>query len=142
MADPTQTLKKWLHKQPRARTLAELQDQLDTYRHFYNHDRPHRALGGATPAERFHATPARQPAGTPLELPTPTKLDIQQRVVDRNGRITVHSTSITVGRRHRGQTLTALTYGNRILILTGPTPLRVITTEPGRRDYPLLSPMS
>jgi transposase InsO family protein len=56
-----QTLKKWLRTQPLARTHAQLQDQLDTFAHFYNDDRPHRALGGATPAQRWAATPPATP---------------------------------------------------------------------------------
>lgn len=51
-----QTLKRWLRKQPLARSHRQLQDQLDNFVAFYNHDRPHRALHGATPAERWHAT--------------------------------------------------------------------------------------
>jgi len=137
-----QTLKKWLRKQTPATTLTDLQHQLDTYRDFYNHHRPHRALAGATPAERFHATPPAQPADTPLTPIEPTRLAIHERRVDHSGRITVHTNSITVGARHRGKTVTTLTYGNRILVLDHDTPLRSITTEPGRRNYPLPSPMS
>ena len=42
-----QTLKKWLRAHPAA-TLAELNDTLERFRSFYNHQRPHR-LRGATP---------------------------------------------------------------------------------------------
>ena len=52
-----QTLKRWLGQQPPARTLAELQAQLDAFRLAYNEDRPHRALGRITPAEAYAATP-------------------------------------------------------------------------------------
>jgi hypothetical protein len=44
-----QTLKRWLGKQPRAATLAELQAQLDQFAGYYNHVRPHRA----TPLSRW-----------------------------------------------------------------------------------------
>src|SRR5262245_13417693 len=56
-----QTLKKWLRTQPPARSLPELQRQLNQFRSYYNHERPHRALHGATPAERFHASQAARP---------------------------------------------------------------------------------
>ena len=50
-----QTLKKWLAKQRRADTVAELQAQLDRFRTYYNTVRPHRALGRRTPAQAFAA---------------------------------------------------------------------------------------
>ena len=43
-----QTLKRYLGKPPPAASLAELQLQLDTFRAYYNHHRPHRALNGQT----------------------------------------------------------------------------------------------
>src|SRR5437764_221688 len=52
-----QTLKRWLAKQPRARTLTELQAQLDRFRQYYNDQRPHRALGRKTPAAAYAARP-------------------------------------------------------------------------------------
>src|SRR5690349_697663 len=48
-----QTLKRWLGQQPAARTQAELQGQLDAFRLAYNEERPHRALGRATPGEAY-----------------------------------------------------------------------------------------
>ena len=56
-----QTLKKWLTRQPAATTVAELQTQLDRFQQIYNHHRPHRALGGLTPATSYHATPKAWP---------------------------------------------------------------------------------
>jgi transposase InsO family protein len=52
-----QTLKKWLHEQPAAHTLSDLQRQLDRFREIYNERRPHRALGRATPGAAYRATP-------------------------------------------------------------------------------------
>jgi transposase InsO family protein len=51
-----QTTKAWLRIQPEARSIGELQDQLDRWRDHYNHARPHRALRGATPAEQWAAS--------------------------------------------------------------------------------------
>jgi transposase InsO family protein len=45
-----QTLKRWLAKQRPARSVAQLQAQLDRFRHYYNTIRPHRALNRRTPA--------------------------------------------------------------------------------------------
>jgi transposase InsO family protein len=61
-----QTLKKWLRHQPAAASLAELQAQLDWFRDYYNHRRPHRAIGRITPRERFCASPRLAPNGQPL----------------------------------------------------------------------------
>jgi len=52
-----QTTKTWLRLQPPARSLEELQNQLDRWRAHYNHARPHKALHGQTPAERWQASP-------------------------------------------------------------------------------------
>jgi transposase InsO family protein len=51
-----QTLKRWLERQPAARTLVELQAQLDAFRLAYNEHRPHRAIGRITPGEAYRAT--------------------------------------------------------------------------------------
>ncbi len=58
-----QTLKRWLERQPAARTVAELQSQLDPFRLAYNDHRPHRATGRITPAAAYAARPKAQPAG-------------------------------------------------------------------------------
>jgi transposase InsO family protein len=57
-----QTLQRWLRSRPPARTLAELQGQLDEFRQHYNERRPHRALGRRTPGEAYRATPKAAPA--------------------------------------------------------------------------------
>ena len=64
-----QTQKKWLRHQPPAATLTELQAQLDWFRDYYNHRRPHRSIGKLTPWERFCASPRLAPDGTPLSGP-------------------------------------------------------------------------
>ncbi len=58
-----QTLKRWLGQQPAARTIAELQHQLDAFRHAYNELRPHRATRRVTLGEAYRATPKAHPVG-------------------------------------------------------------------------------
>ena len=58
-----QTLKRWLARQPAARTLGELGAQLDAFRLVYNEQRPHRAIGRRTPGETYRAIPKDQPSG-------------------------------------------------------------------------------
>jgi transposase InsO family protein len=57
-----QTLQRWLAARPAARTLSELQRQLDEFREHYNEHRPHRALDRATPGHAYRATPKAAPA--------------------------------------------------------------------------------
>jgi len=57
-----QTLQRWLAARPAARTVAELQRQLDEFREHYNERRPHRALNRRTPGEAYRATPKAAPA--------------------------------------------------------------------------------
>ena len=65
-----QTLKRYLAKQPPAVTLAALQGQLDAFVHYYNHIRPHRALGRRTPLQAYSARARRR--GLPGPPPAPT----------------------------------------------------------------------
>jgi transposase InsO family protein len=57
-----QTLQRWLAARPTARTIAELQQQLDQFREHYNERRPHRALNRRTPGDAYRATPKAVPA--------------------------------------------------------------------------------
>lgn len=57
-----QTLKRYLACQPPADSLAMLQLQLDAYRAYYNAERPHRALHGATPQVAFERRSRRGPS--------------------------------------------------------------------------------
>jgi len=56
-----QTLKKWLTRQPRTRTLANLQTQLDTFAEYYNHHRPHRGHRPPHPRQRLDRQAPRRP---------------------------------------------------------------------------------
>jgi hypothetical protein len=79
-----QTLKRWLEHQPGARTLLELQAQLDRFRTDYNEQRPHIATGRTTPAEAYRARPKAQPAGSSSAAHYRLRYDL----TDRNGAIT------------------------------------------------------
>jgi transposase InsO family protein len=127
-----QTLKKWLTRQPLAADLAELQAQLDAFVDYYNHHRPHRGIGGVTPAERWAATPPAINLG--IALPSPAQTTTP--TVDANGVVRVGAARAWVGRRwahhtahvHHDHT-TAAVFINHQLI-------RVITLEPGTAYYP------
>ena len=58
-----QTLQRWLAARPLARTITDLQRQLDEFQAHYNEHRPHRALNRRTPGEVYRHTPKALPAG-------------------------------------------------------------------------------
>jgi len=80
-----QTLKRWLARQPGALTLGELQAQLDPFRLAYNEQRPHRAIGRATPGEAYRATPRALPSSSGARGHFRLRYD----VTDRKGAITL-----------------------------------------------------
>jgi transposase InsO family protein len=137
-----QTLKKWLRRHPTAHGLTDLQHQLDQFRTYYNQHRPHRALNGATPTERFRATPPAQPADTPIDLDRPTTMIIADRHVNASGCINAGRATINLGTRWAGHTLTVITYGLRVAILDKTDLVRALTIDPTRRYQPLLLPKS
>jgi transposase InsO family protein len=80
-----QTLKRWLGQQPAARSVVELQAQLDTFRLAYNEQRPHRATRRVTPGEAYRATPKAHPAGRGA----PGHFRLRYDVTDKKGAITL-----------------------------------------------------
>jgi transposase InsO family protein len=117
-----QTLKRWLTRQPKAATVAELQAQLDQFASYYNARRPHRALGRRTPAAAFAARPKASPSRPGLVGPQHTRVRLDR--VDRTGVITLRHNSrlhhIGLGRRHAGV---------RVLVLVADLEVRVITQD-------------
>ncbi|HEV7452043.1 MAG TPA: IS481 family transposase [Pseudonocardiaceae bacterium] len=136
-----QTLKQWLATQPRAADLAGLQTQLDAFTEFYNHHRPHRALAGATPAEAWTARDRAGPAEQPGPLPDQPRVSISRRRVSRGGVLELPGPiSVGIGTHLAGTELTALRYGQQLLILDRTHPLRALTLTPARRYYRQTSP--
>lgn len=124
-----QTLKQWLAKQPLAGSPAQLQDQLDRFIAFYNHQRPHRALNGATPVERWHAT-ARAAPGEPIPAPPNASL----HKVHTNNLIVWGRHRIAVGPGLRGQRLLVIARGDELAVF-GPTGLIRRLTLDRTRNY-------
>jgi transposase InsO family protein len=131
-----QTLKRWLGARPLAGSVTELQEQLEEFRGYYNH-RPHRALRGQTPAERWAATPRAVPAETPLAVIKPIPLTITDKPVTRTGKVTIAGHHVAyLGPAWAGRTVTVVRYGQRLVILDGTRLLRRISIEPGRYYEP------
>ncbi len=102
-----QTLKRWLTQQPPARTIPELQIQLDNFRQIYNHQRPHKALHLKTPIFAYEATVKAVPTST---------ISGHYRVrfdhVDKFGKVSLRRAGkmhhLGAGRAHAGKAITIL----------------------------------
>lgn len=125
-----QTLKRWLRARPLAPTLAELNDQLQQFRTYYNHHRPHRALRGktpnATPAEAFTTTPKARPPQNPI----PATIFIDHSHVNRKGTTNSGNYQIHVGIQWEGHPTQAVRQDNHIVIFTGAHLLRDLHADP------------
>ena len=130
-----QTLKRYLRKQAPAQSLAHLQIQLDAFREYYNHHRPHRALGRQTPLVAFNARLKARPT-----LPeAPTHYRVRQDRIDKTGRVTLRYLSrlrhIQVGAAHRNRKVLLLVAGLDVrVVTTDGVLLRQLTLDP-KRDY-------
>ena len=131
-----QTMKRYLAKQPKATSLAQLQAQLDRLRLEYNERRPHRALGRRTPAEVYRAKVKATPAARPA---APTHFRVRNDRIDAHGKLTLRLDSrlhhIGVGARHKYQKVVLLIADRDVRILTPKGRLlRRLTLDPSR-DY-------
>ncbi len=132
-----QTLKRWLAKQPKAHTIAELQAQLDRFRAYYNGVRPHRAIGRRTPGEAFGARPKAAPS--PPGVPMSSHVRVRRDKIDITGVITLRHNSrlhhVGLGRRLAGTRVLALVDGLRVRVITEDGELiRELILDPNR-DY-------
>jgi len=117
-----QTLKKWLAKQHRAATIAELPAQLDRFRVYDNTVRPHRALGRRTPAQAFVARTKATPRRPGIVVPAEHR--VRRDRIDNGGKVTLRYRSkllhLGVGRRYAG---------TRVLLLVADRDVRVINDD-------------
>lgn len=132
-----QTLKNWLTHQPPARTITQLQTQLDTFRDYYNNVRPHRALGRHTPAQAYTARPKATPDAAAFTAPAHTR--VRHDKIDKAGIVTLRHNSrlhhIGVGRRHAGKHVRLLVHELHVRVITEDGELlRELVLDP-TRDY-------
>lgn len=133
-----QTLKRYLARQPSANTLSELQQQLDAFRHYYNHIRPHRALTGRTPLQAFSARVKARPADAAV-VP---HFRVREDRVDQTGKVSLRYGSklykIGVGRAHRGRAVKLLIADQSIRVIDSDGELiRELTLDPSRNYQPI-----
>ena len=136
----TRPSRKHLATQPRARTLAQLQRQLDAFRGYYNGYyntvRPHRALHLQTPQQAYQARPKAASAARPL---IGGHYRVRHDRIDANGKLTLRHNSrlhhIGLGRRHAAKTVLILVHDLHVrIITTSGQPLRDFELNPDR-DY-------
>ncbi len=128
-----QTLKKWLRARPAAVDVEELNALLDQFRDFYNHHRPHRALGGTTPADAFTATPKAHPADHPLPAPVFVS---RHTVGETSGKLHVAPYRVNVGLRWAGHHCDVVRRADHIAIFSGTTLIRELIADPTREYQP------
>jgi transposase InsO family protein len=119
-----QTLKKWLARQDPAATTGGLQAQLDSFASYYNHQRPHRAIGRRTPTQAWNARPRAMPSRQGILVSEHFR--VRRDRVDADGKLTLRHNSrlhhIGIGRRWAGTS---------VLILARDLELRIITHDDG-----------
>jgi transposase InsO family protein len=131
-----QTIKKYLSKQPRARSLPELQRQIDTFVSYYNECRPHRGIGRKIPKEVFDAKVKAHPSA-----PNESHLRIRHDKVDAFGKLTLRYEGklrhIGMGARCKGQKVVLMIANAEVRILTPEgEPLRILTLDRARDYHP------
>jgi Integrase core domain len=122
----------WIYK---LLSLEELQGQLDAFRHYYNHIRPHRALGGRTPLQAYSGRVKARPAGTTAS----TYFRVRKDRVDDTGKVSLRYDSklykIGLGRAHKGRTVRLLVADRNVRVIDANGELiRELTLDPSR-DY-------
>ena len=137
-----QTLKRWLRARESQhgayRSVAALNRDLAVFAEHYNTRRPHRALGGRTPAATFAATVKARPA----ERPLPTRTQIYRTHINTMGAVGLSrpgrrgQVQVGVGSRHQGLPVTVIQDGVRVAIFTGATLIRALDIDPTRTYQP------
>jgi transposase InsO family protein len=126
-----QTTKAWLRLQPQARTIDELQDQLDRWREHYNRARPHRALAGQTPYERWAAS---SPATPGPAIPGPIRASVHS--VHKAGHIGWSEYVVGIDSRLAGQKVLVVARDFDLAIYGQTGLLRRLTIDTTRRYQP------
>jgi len=129
-----QTLKKRLASRSAPATVAELQNELDTFCDIYNTKRPHRSIGRNTPKTVFDATPKAVPqTRSVLDITT-----VHHNRVDPRGTIGITGPyAIALGIRYTGQTATTIRTGNKAHVFIDNQLIRELDIDTTRRTQPL-----
>jgi transposase InsO family protein len=133
-----QTLKRYLAKQEPAKTLAQLQEQLDAFVRYYNHIRPHRAIGRRTPLQAYSARLKAKPTGAKAQ----SYFRVREDRVDETGKVSLRYDSrlykIGLGRAHKGRAIKLLITDRDVRVIDSSGELiRELTLDPSRVYQPI-----
>ena len=133
-----QTLKRYLQRQAAPENLAHLQIQLDTFRLYYNQQRPHRSLAGRTPLQAFQARLKAQPAAAPSAV----QYRVRRDKLDSYGKVTIRYLGrlrhLYVSYKRRGQPVTLLVAGAHLKVVAADgSILRELMLDSTRRYQPV-----
>lgn len=131
-----QTTKKWLRTQGLAGTHDELQAQLDTWRGYYNHTRPHSSLGGATPYQRWATSSPATAHNSPIPGPCRASL----HTISNAGNVGWGRWNIAVGSQRAGQQVLVIARDLHLTIHGQTGLIRQLTIDPNRRYQPSGTP--
>jgi transposase InsO family protein len=132
-----QTMKRFLHAQPKAGSIAELQAQVDRFVAYYNEVRPHRGIGRRTPRAAWEDRDRARPTGPQIVVGAGVR--VRRDRIDKVGRVTLRHRGrlhhIGVGRLHKGARVIVLVDGLDVRIVSDAGEhLRHLTLDP-TRDY-------
>jgi hypothetical protein len=115
-----QTMKAFLVKRPKPRSITGLQGQLDRFVAYYNDVRPHRATGRRPPAAAFEARDKARPSGPKIRVGQGVRM--RRDRVSKGGNVTLrHGTRlhhIGVGHAHDGKRVTLLVDGLDVRVIS------------------------
>jgi len=80
-------MKAFLARQPRARSISQLQAQVARFVAYYNEVRPHRARGRLTPRAAFEARDRARPSGPRIRVGAGVR--VRRDRIDKNGKVTL-----------------------------------------------------
>ncbi|WP_159622030.1 integrase core domain-containing protein [Ruania rhizosphaerae] len=132
-----QTLAKHLRTQ-QAATLPDLQQILDTFRDYYNHERPHRGIARRTPAQAYHLIPK----ATPTAPDDPDLWRVRYDTIDPTGKISLRHSArmlhLGIGRAHARTEIICLVHNDHATVINAATGeiLTEHTLDPTRTYQP------
>lgn len=110
-----QTLKRWLRARPRPASIADLQQLLNEFEHWYNHQRPHRSVDRRTPATAYTALPKATAATPATEPEWRTRTD----KIAASGTVSLRYAGklrhLGIGRTHAGQPVLMLIHDAHVI---------------------------
>jgi transposase InsO family protein len=133
-----QTIKRWLAAQPPAASIGELQAHLDRLVDEYNHRRPHRSLGRATPGAVYARLPKTGPQGSTAGAHHRVRHDR----IDKRGGVSLRRAGrmhhISIGRAYAHEPVILIVNDLDIRVVHQPTGelLRHLTLDPDRNYQP------